>query len=87
MTRQIEIEIEKLLSIMPIGLKFTTKWFKDTLHGLYGRSRDSYIPSDYCENISNKDNERKKYRSIYFKALEGLGEYQFIGISRKEQDK
>lgn len=85
MTRQIEVEIEKLLSIMPLNRKFTTKWFQDTLHGLYGRPKSSYIPSDYCENISNKDVERKKYQSIYFKALEGRGEYQFIGIGRKEQ--
>ena len=83
MTRQIEIEIEKLLSIMPLNHEFTTKWFKDTLQGLYGRPRDSYIPSDYCVNISNKDVERKKYRSIYFEALE-TGKYRYIGISRKE---
>lgn len=86
MTRRIEVEIEKLLSIMPLGLEFTTKWFKDTLSGLYGRPRDSYIPSDYCENISNKDVERKNFQSIYFKALE-KGKYRFIGISRKEHHK
>ena len=70
MVREIEVEIEKLLSIMPLNCVFTTKWFKDTLHVLYGRPRGSYIPSDYCENISNKDVERKKYHSIYFQALE-----------------
>ena len=69
MTRQIEIEIEKLLSIMPENLVFTRKWFCDTLHGLYGRPRHCYIPSDYCENITNKDVMRKKYQSVYFKAL------------------
>lgn len=87
MTRHIEIEIEKLLSIMPIGLEFTTKWFKDTLHGLYGRSRDSYIPTDYCENITNKDVERKKYHSIYFRALEESGYFKYIGITRKCKEK
>lgn len=86
MTRQIEIEIEKLLSIMPLNLEFTTKWFKDTLSGLYGRPRDSYIPSDYCKNISNKDVERKKYRSIYFEALD-LGKYRYIGIRKQEKEK
>ena len=83
MVREIEDEIEKLLSIMPLNCVFTTKWFKDTLHVLYGRPRGSYIPSDYCENISNKDLERKKYHSIYFQALE-TGKYRFIGISKKE---
>lgn len=83
MVREIEVEIEKLLSIMPLNCVFTTKWFKDTLHVLYGRPRGSYIPSDYCKNISNKDVERKKYRSIYFQALE-TGKYRFIGISKKE---
>ena len=81
MVRQIEVEIEKLLSIMPKILVFTTKWFKDTLNGLYGRPRDSYIPSDYCDNISNKDIERKKKRSIYFHAEE-MGKYRYIGIKR-----
>ena len=83
MVREIEVEIEKLLSIMPLNCVFTTKWFKDTLHVLCGRPRGSYIPSDYCENISNKDVERKKYHSIYFQALE-TGKYRFIGISKKE---
>lgn len=46
MVREIEVEIEKLLSIMPLNCVFTTKWFKDTLHVLYGRPRGSYIPSD-----------------------------------------
>lgn len=87
MVRQIEIEIEKLLSIMPLHRKFSTKWFKDTLHGLYGRSRGSYIPTDYCENITNKDNERKKYRSIYFRALEGNGLFEYIGIRREYKKK
>ena len=86
MVRQIEIEIEKLLSIMPMGLEFTTKWFKDTLNGLYGRARASYIPSDYCENIDNKDVIRKKYRSIYFESLE-TGKYRYIGIKKRTQDK
>lgn len=83
MVREIEVEIEKLLLIMPLNCVFTTKWFKDTLHVLYGRPRGSYIPSDSCENISNKDVERKKYHSIYFQALE-TGKYRFIGISKKE---
>lgn len=69
MVRQIEIEIEKLLSIMPMGLEFTTKWFKDTLNGLYGRARASYIPSDYCENIDNKDVIRKKFAPYILKPL------------------
>lgn len=64
MTRQIEVEIEKLLSIMPLNLEFTTKWFKDTLHGLYGRPRDSYIPSDYCHNIKIMELIGKRNRII-----------------------
>lgn len=64
MTRQIEMEIEKLLSIMPLNLEFTTKWFKDTLNGLYERPRDSYIPSDYCYNIKNNGMIGKHNRII-----------------------
>lgn len=82
MTRQIKMEIENLLSIMPLNLEFTTKWFKDTLNGLYERPRDSYIPSDYCYNIKNNgiDWETQPH---YFIALEH-GKYRYVGKDYKE---
>lgn len=83
MVREIEIEIEKLLSIMPIGREFTTKWFKDTLSVLYNRPRDSYITSDYCYNIKN-NGINWATQPHYFKALEH-GKYRYVGKDYKEK--
>lgn len=53
MTGQIEVEIEEFVKTLPMNFEFSTKWFKTELSKKYNRPEDSYIPSDYCYNLTN----------------------------------
>ena len=55
MVRKIQEEIEQFLSSMPLNHEFSRKWFKTELGRQFNRSEDSYIPSDYCYNRTNKN--------------------------------
>ncbi|MCR5261460.1 MAG: hypothetical protein K6C94_06435 [Candidatus Gastranaerophilales bacterium] len=70
-------EIEQFLLSMPINYEFSTKWFKTELSKKYKRSRDSYIPSDYCYNRKNNGINYDK-QPHYFLFLE-CGKYKYVG--------
>lgn len=74
---QIIQEIEEFLSNIPIGYVFSTGWFKDELSEKYKRPRDSYIPSDYCYNRTNRGIQYEK-QPHYFLYIE-RGKYQYKG--------
>ena len=77
MVRKIQEEIEQFLSSMPLSHEFSTKWFKTELSKQFKRSEDSYIPSDYCYNRTNKG---IKYNNQphYFLHI-GRGKYRYVG--------
>lgn len=79
MVRESEIkqEVEKFVSSMPKDYKFSTNWFRTELSKQYKRSADSYIPSDYCYNRTNKGINYDK-QPHYFLCL-GRGKYQYVG--------
>lgn len=70
-------EIKEFVSNIPIGYIFSTGWFKDELSEKYKRPRDSYIPSDYCYNRTNRGIQYEK-QPHYFLYLE-RGKYQYKG--------
>lgn len=75
MVREIEVEIAELIKTIPINYQFSTKWFKKVLSEKNNRSKDSYIPSDYCYNRTNNGNEKQPH---YFLWL-SRGKYQYVG--------
>lgn len=77
----IKREIENLLTSMPVGYEFSTKWFKTELSKKYNRPADCYIPSDYCYNRKNNGINYEK-QSHYFLYL-GLGKYKYVGKDYK----
>lgn len=70
-------EIEEFLLDVPMDYVFSTSWLKNELSKKYKRSRDSYIPSDYCYNRTNKGINYDK-QPHYFLYLE-RGKYQYKG--------
>lgn len=77
MVRQIKIEIEQFLSSMPLNHEFSRKWFKTELSKQFNRSEDSYIPSDYCYNRTNKGVKYDR-QPHYFLHI-GRGKYRYVG--------
>lgn len=72
-------EIEEFLSTLPIGTLITTQQFKDALENLYGRSRGSYIPSDYCYNWKNKGIDFETQPHYFLKDETTRGLYKYVG--------
>lgn len=70
-------EIEEFLALMPIGHKFSTRWFKAELSKQYNRSEGSYIPSDYCYNRKNKGINYDKCPHYFLYLSHGV--YQYVG--------
>ena len=77
MVRKIQEEIEQFLSSMPLNHEFSRKWFKTELGRQFNRSEDSYIPSDYCYNRTNKGVKYDR-QPHYFLHI-GRGKYQYVG--------
>lgn len=77
MTGQIEVEIEEFVKTLPMNFEFSTKWFKTELSKKYNRPEDSYIPSDYCYNLTNNGINYEK-QSHYF-MQRSRGKYQYVG--------
>ncbi len=70
-------EIEQFLSSMPLNHEFSRKWFKTELSKQFNRSEDSYIPSDYCYNRTNKGVKYDR-QPHYFLHI-GRGKYKYVG--------
>ncbi len=78
-------EIEEFIKTLPLECEFSTKWFKKVLKEKYGRSDGSYIPSDYCYNITNNGIIYEK-QPHYFLHL-SRGKYRYVGKNYNFKEK
>lgn len=73
----IKEEIEQFLSSIPLNHEFSTRWFKAELSKQFNRSEDSYIPSDYCYNKTNKGVKYDRQPHYFLHIVRG--KYRYVG--------